>query len=419
MPLTPIQLAMKLKNEGKYSEAAKILEPEVSQEISSSESFLITTLVFCYSRTGQNQKIIDVSKALLQHSTPIAQVNIAASWAIYNLHFKSQKIFPPEAAVELVEEIITLFPQNRGLHPLPLAVFKYVSSLNVTTAAFRVHLLKLINPDMLDAEPKHIAGKDQAFSSDQELYYSHLSKALFGELDFNHCAEVCKLAFGIKLTQRIWFERRYAMCLAKTGRIQEAFDLYLQIAAQKGEWYILFETALAAFRLQDYANAGIYAMQAMHAPGKIESKIHLWELIRNLMNHYNKYELAIELLSLIAAIKHQMHWNISSELRRELSSFNLDLDKLPSFKDIHRSIKEKFSKVKAAQSSHIGHIVKLLPNSVAGFIAAGTQSYYFRASDCQGFKPMLNLKVSFDLIDSFDAKKQQKSQRAIQIRQVP
>ncbi|MCD8479780.1 MAG: tetratricopeptide repeat protein [Candidatus Cloacimonetes bacterium] len=217
-----------------------------------------------------------------------------------------------------------------------------------------------------------------------------------------------KKAFELKLTQRVWFERRYAMCLAKLGRMQEAFELYQKLAAQKGEWYIYFETGLAAFRLQEYQSAEAYAMKAMFAPGKIEAKIHLWELLRDLMSHNKQYELAIELLSLIAAIRQQMHWSISSELMKELASYNLVLDQLRPYKDILHTIKQKLKASLPDSPKNTGTISKMLPNNVAGFIACEDHSYYFRAMDCKGFQPTVNQKVSFDLIDSFDAKKQQK-----------
>jgi adenylate cyclase len=119
---------------------------------------------------------------------------------------------------------------------------------------------------------------------------------------------------------------------------------------------------------------------------------------------------------LIAAIKYQMHWTISSELQKELASYNISLERLPSFKDIHRSVRSKLSDRTDSKSPNAGTISKLLPGAVAGFITSGTLSFYFRSSDCHGFTPVLNAQVRFDLVDSFDIKKQQKSQRAVRIR---
>lgn len=416
MENSAIQQAMTLKSQGKYHEATHILEQHLTSNISGSDSFLISSLVFCYGKTGMHQKIIDISDALRKENISTEQLNIATAWAYYNLHFKDQKILNPEKAIDMIENIGKLFPQTKALHPLPLAIFKYVSSNNVITAAFKAQLLELLKPELLDSEPKQFNGKDQLFSSDREVYYSHYSKALLELGNHARCAEVCQEAFELKLTQRVWFERRYAMCLAKLGRMQEAFELYQKLAAQKGEWYIYFETGLAAFRLQEYQSAEAYAMKAMFAPGKIEAKIHLWELLRDLMSHNKQYELAIELLSLIAAIRQQMHWSVPSGLMQELASYNLVLDQLRPFKDILHSIKYKLKATPSESSKYRGTISKMLPNDVAGFITCSGQSYYFRAMDCKGFQPTVNQKVSFDLIDSFDAKKQQKTLRAIHIK---
>jgi tetratricopeptide (TPR) repeat protein len=415
MQETSLQEAMTLKTQGKYSEAALILESALAQNITIADSFAITSLVFCYAKIGKHQKIVELREALSRGGITIEQVNIATAWALFNLHFKPQKNLSAETAVELLEGIAKLFPQNQALHPLPLAIFKYLASNNLSTPAFKVHLLEMLKPELLNSEPKLLNGKDRPLSSDRETFYSHYSKALFNDAKYDQCAEVCQKAMTLKLTLRVWFERRYAMCLAKTGRMQEAFDLYLKLSAQKGEWYIFFETALAAYRLQDYANADSYAIKALSAPGKIEAKIHLWDLLRNLASYNKQFELAIELLSLIAAIRLQMHWSMSAELQRELASYNIVPDKLPAYKDIHRSIKQKLLKSKAPESTHQGRILRMLPDNVAGFISANNQSYYFRASDCHNFAPTVNQKVSFGLVDSFDVKKQQKSQRAVRI----
>ncbi|HOH98260.1 MAG TPA: hypothetical protein PL188_08165 [Candidatus Cloacimonadota bacterium] len=411
-----ITQALSLKNEGNYSEAASLLESIFTQDDMTVDPYTISSLVYCYSKTDQHNKIIAFQETLEKNGVCNEQVKIAAAWAIYHLHFKNLKLMPAETALELIERIKQLFPQIQSLHPLPLAVMKYISSINDTSSAFKLNLLNLVNPELLDPNPKHFAGKAQPFSSDKELFLNHYSKALFCESDFQRCADVCQQALSLNLTQKIWFERRYAMCLAKTGRMEEAFALYQKIAAQKGEWYIYYETALAAFRLQDLSKAELYAHQALAAPGKIETKIHLWELLRDIMLHNNSFEPATELLTLIAAIKHQMHWTISSELQKELESYNISLERLPSFKDIHRSIRSKLSDQTESKSSNPGTISKLLPGAVAGFITSGSFSYYFRSSDCHGFTPVLNAQVSFDLVDSFDIKKQQKTQRAVRIR---
>lgn len=380
------------------------------------DSYFISNLLYCFGKTGQHAKIIAFQENLELKGVCNEQAKIAAAWAIYQLNFKNLKIMPAETALELIERINELFPQIRGLHPLPLAVMKYASSTNDTSSTFKQNLLKIINPDLLDSEPKRLTGKDQLFSSDRELYLNLYSKALFSDSAFLQCAEVCQQAFSLKLTQRIWFERRYALCLAKTGRMEEAYALFQSISAQKGEWYIYYETALAAFRLQNLSDAELYALKALAAPGKIETKIHLWELLRDLMAHNHRYDLATELLKLIAAIKHQMNWTVSQELQRELATYNISREKLAGFKELLRSIRPKLILTPGLEGSATGIITKLLSESVAGFISSGASSYYFRAVDCHGFKPVLNAGVRFDLVESFDAKKQQKSKRAVNVR---
>ncbi|GAB1468298.1 hypothetical protein MASR2M64_10120 [Candidatus Cloacimonadota bacterium] len=215
-----------------------------------------------------------------------------------------------------------------------------------------------------------------------------------------------------------------------------------ELAKQKPEWYILYECALAAYRLQKYDESFACAIRAASAFGKLEVKIHLWELMKDLFASQKRFDDSIAMLKLQAAIRFQMHWSISNTMLQELSSYHVRPESLADFKRLFQelcaSIPElnkthaNFQQTKqnpASPSQKIklspaelelkqGTISKILTTGSSGFIASDLGNYYFRFTDCT--IPLqeicCGLKVSFTLVDSFDAKKQSASLRAVNIK---
>lgn len=74
-----------------------------------------------------------------------------------------------------------------------------------------------------------------------------------------------------------------ALCLGKQGDYLSALKEYEQILPRKRDWFILYEAALAAYRLGQTDRSLELALQAANAYGDADNKIHLWELLQNLM----------------------------------------------------------------------------------------------------------------------------------------
>ncbi|MDY0152352.1 MAG: hypothetical protein RBS43_08790, partial [Candidatus Cloacimonas sp.] len=325
--------------QNKDYQAALIIYEDLYQDTILQDDFsLLNSLVNTYKNLKAYSFAITLALPHCEKINCPESIKQTLAWCMYFEYFKRANPIPIEEAILHIEKQLQLFPLRQGLHPLPLSIFKFIDSSIALSPSARIQLLDFLNPTLLAVNLKTGSKPNTSFPSDREKYCTLLSKALFENQDYLRCIGLCTemMQSGIPLSpnQDIWLKRRIALCKAKTGEMEEAFQMLSELSKQKPEWYILYECALAAYRLQRYDDSFAYAVQAASAFGKVEVKIHLWELMKDLFAIQKRFDDSIAMVKLQAAIRIQMHWSISNSLSQELSSYNIIPDALANFRKL-------------------------------------------------------------------------------------
>lgn len=420
-----INQAYTLKQNGNWQGALELYESAYADESKQSDQNLVLSLLSCLKKLERYDRAIEIGLTACEREGHWEAVANLTAWCVYYRYFRQETHLPAEQAVEWLETIKSISPLKQGLHPLPLSVFSFLAKSPDLLPALVVQICGLLDPDLLETTPQPSNKPGVLYPSHREKYASLLSKALFNLGDYASCLDLCRktLSLNLKLSTNadVWFKRRSALCLAKLGDYRTALDLYEEILKRKRDWFILYEAALAAYRLELYDRSLALALQAANAYGEPDTKIHLWELLQNLMARNKKFDRSIEMLRLCAAIRKQRQWSLDRNLLLDLQAHNIDPDKLPPYKEILANCRSWLApRQSEGQKELSGIVTKLLPHGKAGFLKSGADSYYFLVPQCQfpaeDVQP--GLKVRFRTQPSFDQKKQQATLMAVRIRKI-
>ncbi|HQF67522.1 MAG TPA: hypothetical protein PLC91_01130 [Candidatus Cloacimonadota bacterium] len=417
--------ASELKQNGDWQGALAVYEKIYADESQRNNQNLVLSMLSCLKKLEQYERAIEIGLPACELEGRWDAVASLTAWCIYFHHFKKPRQLSAEQAVEWLETIKRILPQSLGLHPLPLAVFSYFGNSPDLMPSLVVQICRLLDPDLLDTTKQPSNKPGTSYPSPWEKHASLLSKALFNAGDypacFNLCREVLNRNLELSTNADIWFRRRMALCLGKQGDYLLALKEYEQILPRKRDWFILYEAALAAYRLGQTDRSLELALQAANAYGDADNKIHLWELLQNLMAIKKEFDRSIAMLKLCAAIRKQRNWRMDNNLIMDLKAHNIDLDSLPPYKVILRDCQAWMRPGKPIDQNNLqGRVSNLLPHGKAGFIKSENQSYYFQVSQC--LFPVedlhIGLKVAFCTRKSFDHKKQQESVIAVKIKKL-
>lgn len=381
-----------------------------------------SSLMQCYKVKERFQQVIELGMKACKETDCWESIKKETAWCIYFLHFKAPFKGTPEHAVELLETMAELFPQNPGLNPFVLSVFSFVKHAANINPIFVCNTLELLNPELLDQTAKPFSDGKGVMASHLETWVSLYSKAL---LDAGRYADVLGIcdkyldeSFSYAHDLSFWLQRRKAIALHKQKQAAPAYQIMQKLCTQKQDWYLFHEAAELAFELDDMDAAMQYSQRAIKAYGDISMKLNLWRLIYRIFDKQKKYPEAIKMLKLFAAIRKHNNWSITAELQKVLNVYNIKTDDLPHHKKLYDEYKSWLMTLGPAQKRMQGKIIKILPHGKSGFIGSGSQSYFFRVSQCNFPAESIKVgdRVSFALEPSYDAVKKEQSTMAVQIR---
>ena len=416
--------ASDLRRAGDHESALNILLPLYQQPELHYRMDLISGLLYSLQKVGRYLEAIEIATPTCERDDVWDSIKQNLAWSIYFQYFKKNAAhLEAEKAVVWLEKLKQVFPQKPGLHPLPLCLFAWVNAHPEAQPSLQVQLCGLVDPNMLDRSCVPPQGERPALPSQFERYCSILSKALFASQQYDRCKTMCEdmLKCGVEISPNnlIWLRRRIALCMDALGDHTAALAEMREILQRKRDWFLYHEAARIALATGDLSLALSLASSGAMAWGDVENKIHLWELLQQLLILSKQFDRALELLLLIASIRKHKGWNVNADLGRDLKAHNVDMETLPHFKDLFQKAKAWLPDLQTLDSpTHDGKIIKLLPDGKAGFVESEGQSSYIRISECR-FHPrdaIPGRKVRFNLERSFDRKKQRESMAAVNIR---
>jgi len=200
-----------------------------------------------------------------------------------------------------------------------------------------------------------------------------------------------------------------AQCLVAQGKPEIAIAIYLEIAKQKHDWFLLKELSACYFKTNDYENALKYACKAATEYGPINFKVELIELLGDILVQTDRKEMAFKHYLLVKTIREAEKWKVDNRLLEKIKTTSNNQSITTASKEklkneLTQFWNEKNAKKAEQQPNKIenGIIKKLLQpkqQGIDGFIETSTgKTLYFFAAKSEPIYTKLTVgkKIQFN-----------------------
>lgn len=370
-------------------------------------------------KAAQAARAIDVAEEALTVWPSFEPIKSALAWAIYQRDVKGldgqsdlEQRRAAKAGVDRIRELTEGDPCGK-FSAWPHAAITMASALGKHWPNAALDQLGDIDPAPLSSE----ASED--YPSLRGRWHLATTKAWEAAEEWQQLAESCERARsddGLRREDCLWIDVRLARALTHTARADEAVEMLKPLLAQKREWWLegrLAEALAAAGRTEE---ALLSARAGLAAPGgQLENRWRLVALVGQIL-WAKEDALAAPHTQLARRLRQEAGWPADDALEGIAEQ-----EGLPSPTDVSVDLDALSAWWRdAAEAGRVTGVVKAhLPGDGSGFISPddGGQDIYFSMPRGSA-APMIGQRVSFVVVDGFDAKKNQPSQKAIKVHSI-
>lgn len=298
-------------------------------------------------------------------------------------------------------------------------MIKYISNEKVNVDIYSLyHWNNRLNINELKTEPNVITldGKIRTLPSEIERYYSTKSKCEL-KLNFNeHCIATCDEALNSSCFEnfvyREWFYFRKAKSLKALEKFDEAIEVLKPILIKNTNSY--FKLLLGdIFILKGEKEKGLfYYCDGLYRKEPLDKKVRIIEAVGDLLLEKDP-KIAKEHYILTKNLREKNSWSISDDLDKKINHIEILINE----NEVEKNCKEQWRKIYTNNlEKATGKIARLI-NPRAGIIKMENGEIYFEKSDLINYNECkIGVNVSFNIIESYDKKKNRLSNKAINIK---
>lgn len=411
------KLAKEQKDKGNWGEAVALYEKIYSPQC---DRWLAWEYSDCLKKLSRLDEAISISKNLYQRDKQFCHNNNFLSWLLYEKYFKHLKKEYTYQELNHLYEIamsIATFTTQDGKGAYESAIIQMLKLLkkhgnNPVTNILA--LLEKLDVHKLSAEAGTYEknGREKEYQSRKEMFYAMKTKALLDSRRYADCISCCDEALlcfeQFHHDNKIWIIARKAVSMAQSGSPDEGVTELKKALVNKKHWSLLEKIAEIYLIKQDSPNALLYFSMAAISNDPPKMKVSLYMSMADLLYSMGENESAWKHLCFSKEIREKEQWNIPvsmQQLYKRLSVHKFD-EKVQLYQ-----LKEYWLEIiYQALGKHYGIINRINARGKTGFISSDRKSYFFKETSFVE-KPNFNEqdKVTFCLVESFDAKKQRPS----------
>lgn len=426
-----LQQAFQLRQNQNYQQAIDIYQPLWQQDQHQFDDWAGWSYAFSLSKLNRHAEALEICRALFPRYKNSEILNSLYAKCIYYTQFTGRAIPELDVMRKAAQAMFQLSPPYNEYSFTPRAIFKLIKLLlgqqQIDWKEIEKWLLKL-DPDLLDNRPFRMTdgrGKQVELASPKEEWYSYMIRTRGGLNQPKALLEALEAARKQNIkwhyNNDIWFARKEAFAFRELGEREKAEKILRRIVQRKKDWFLLYDLSQV---IKDEDEALRLRCNAALAAGPSTLKLKLYHsLYLQLKNKEQYREEALLHLCLEVAVREENNWKITDEQQKEIDSSGVNravlgsssaiIKKLTSFwKTKTGTAENEQSKVRAT-----GIVDFIFPNQKTGFVLASGNKYLFRTDALEG-KISKGTKISFELIDSFDKKKNLPSKLAIRIQAI-
>lgn len=382
-------------------------------------------LAYClYKQQKYSESLILCEKVHIADETFEPVISLLG-WNLYNLYVKDSKDKHKDNFFSSVSRIIALFEQDDEFSPLVLTIFKAIDMLNKQDPIPYekiINYLLLLHPENLDNKKSSYKGKRGVvieLPSQKEKYYTNYVKALRATNRNEDAIKECDKALSTleepSIKTKNWFLKNKALAIADQNNYQEALNILLGLG---DDWSVLLVIAEIYEKIFDYKKSLQFAIKCALVKIDPSLKIKCYLLICRLLDKLglkNEIRGHINLIQLIYT-KHK--WRLSDEIKQLMAAHKVDPITKGSIEMEYVRLTSFWEKYQSeSQEQYSGIISKTFPEKFYGFINSNNVDYFFVFKDFKADKKQLKIgtRVCFNLVESFNKKKDAMSKNAVNI----
>ena len=384
---------------------------------------------YCLLHLDRYKEALDISHQGLKKFPESEYLKNTYTWAIYYLHIQPEPVKDRSTFFKAAQAILRYSDAENIYSPFANTIFSVIDLMeqNYDQQVDQIlEWVKKLNPSLLDKKSYSFTkpdGKMVEKASHYEKYYAVLVKALYESGNYEECIiradEAMATITKFHNNYQIWIPRNKALALHKLERHQECVDILGKLFTKKPEWYICADMAVACEAMNDAEKAFKLAIEAVKMSGPAEMKINLYKLLSRLFSSKAQHREALIHVMYVNHIREKKGWTHDEEATALMNELQAHLPAMPGNTDLSKEIRAIWEAHSPRVPRQKGKIKRILPNGNAGFVTGDDRKdYYFSVRDFNGNRNLLveGFAISFKLAESFDAKKQQASVKAVDIK---
>lgn len=417
-----LQEAFSLRKNQDFRKAIDIYTPLWQQNPELFDEWAGWSYAFSLSKLNRYGEALDVCRAMYLRYQHAGVLNSLYASCIFYTQFRNGQTASLDVYRKAVKAMMKLSPPQ-AYSLTSIAIFKLIKALlnqqQIDWQEVENWLMKM-DPDLLDERPfrlKDARDKQIELASPREEWYSNMIRAKGGLNKPRELLDVLDAArrqrFKWHYSNDIWFVRKEAFALNELGEREKAEKILREIIKRKRDWFLLYDLSLV---VRDNKEALQLMIKAALAPGKDEHKLKLFQSLYEKLSANDDYQkIAVLHLCLIAAIREEHQWPAKETLSKIITRAGINPDNEGSSSAIKQKLIEFWKEIEKDSVHRLTGTVKtILPNGAAGFISSQHGSYYFKTGHLTN-KLSPGNRVSFELEDGFDKKKNRATKIAVNI----
>ena len=405
---------------GKYEEIIKICNEKDELNI-----YELWYLGNSYYKLKNYDKVIETYKRYRSLKPEKDYLNTLYCWAIYQKYLKNPENISEKKFIEGTDYILNNNENNT------LIYIKTVFNLcdyfkNKNTQYSYVYIYKYLNKiphEILSSKRQNNkTEKERKTKSHKEKWYSLYTKACLKIGKYEECIKYSEEAISnfykenIMSDDAFWYNLKISRSLIKLNKIEKAKELLLEIDLLKDCFYVKEDIADIYKSQGEIEKAKKYLYEGiLSKSGELEKKIKLIEKIGDVLIEDNREKEGKLNYLLIQNIREKENWKKDNNISNKLEKLkDIIVDENNIKKQCENIWREEYNKLVPEKEG----IITKINNDKYGFINCDDKDIFFQVKDIKAKDKsnILNKKVIFNIIESYDTKKNKKSYKAINIR---
>jgi len=430
----PSDEAFELRKSGDFKNALAIYRTLWQEHANQFNEWQLWSYAKCAQKCNEHEEAEKIARICVEETSPDFQPGrVLLAWCFYYKYFQNELSDGQDIsdshwkAAEDIKALCANEPYSRYA-PFIRTVFKLIKMIRSQmkteeTVQQQLHWLGYLDPQELDNRPRKFRGRGMA--SDREKWYAQMSRVQLDAGNYTACIQVCEQALNefqeLHHGNDTWLRMRIADSKVNLGDQEEALEIYKRLVEIKPEWFLNCRLAVLSYRMKQYDNALRFASEA--ALTRHLRYAFAWELFQyfaEILRERGQEDMSRRHTALAVRLRNQKGWSIGDNLRTLCEKLDIDPYDNGSPTVLIEELRSHWKKWRTTGlTRHEGIIANIPPGKSFGFIETDTlhENIFFRFSDFKGSKKyiVIGVRVAFIVKESFDAIKNRKSLRAIEI----